>query len=149
MMTHVSNTDPRAALSRLRSIIAVFQYLHNPGVRAALRSQYQLTFHERWMANVAWNDAHPNEQFDLREPVRLWFQNHYRRMEESATEFMDRWLGEMARRWESRPGTLASRVRRTIQRLHNEVAGGVLHIDTDDFWDIDDGDDSDGDEQRT
>ncbi|KAL3483771.1 hypothetical protein BJX62DRAFT_244589 [Aspergillus germanicus] len=137
MIRHINNVaEPWQALSRLRSVITVFQYLNLPGARATLRDQYQLTLRERRLVNLAWNEVHPNEQSDIRTPTRLWFQNHYRRMEESAQEFLDRWLREMQRVWGSRTGRQAERVQNDIQSLLDEVAGGVLHIDTDDFWDV-------------
>lgn len=126
-------TDPDQALTRMRSVLAVFRYLDGEEVRRSLRFQYQDIGDARWIINQAWNQAHPTQAFDIRPIWRAWFRNHVNGMITTTTSWINRWLDTMETNWQGQTGALATRVREDIERLRAQVRNGVINIRVDDF----------------
>lgn len=126
-------TNPDRALTRMRSVIAVFRYLNAEEVRRALRAQYREIGAERWVANQAWNLANPTRTFDIRPIWTAWFSNHINGMITTSTNFLNRWLDTMEANWQNQTGPLAVRVLEDIERLRVQIRNGAVDIRIQDF----------------
>ncbi|KAJ5999011.1 hypothetical protein N7451_006821 [Penicillium sp. IBT 35674x] len=134
MTTYVTDmTNPDRALTRMRSVIAVFRYLNAEEARRALRAQYREIGAERWIVNQAWNLANPTRTFDIRPIWTAWFSNHVNGMITTSTSFLNRWLDAMETNWQGQTGPLAVRVLGDIERLRVQIRNGAVNIRIDDF----------------
>ncbi|KAK4870960.1 hypothetical protein LT330_000197 [Penicillium expansum] len=130
--TAVGKADPAEALTALKKVISVFNYLNNGEVWSRLKSTNKLIRQELKLAGDAYNKA-SGKNTKVLDCWDEWFAKHLTSIVTHATDWLTDALDDMENEWSGKKGKLKAKVIRILKGLRTQV-GKKVHLDLNDLY---------------